>query len=202
MLLLLTGLFVGSISFSQLQAGQYVIGGSSNFNYYKSSNASSTNNFIFGVTPTFGKFLTDKLLLEGTLGYEINFSQTDHSSNLIQRNISHNITGGIALTRYFSIVDKFYVTLGGYLNAGFGPSKLSTISGGVKTSTSDFNVSSGVGVTPGLAILLNDRWLAFTNFGSLGYSLNYNDGTGISTHSLGYSLKTNPISIGVKYILK
>lgn len=187
-------------SFAQPQQGRHVIGGSSSFNFTKSPTPVSNNyNLTFGISPMFGKFLTDNLLLEGGFGYSVAHYRTNNTT-LLTRSTSHSISGIAEITRFFGVSDKFYITLGGFLNVGFGPSKTVNEIAGIVTTSNTYTVSSGLGLAPGLAFFLHENWMLYTKIGALGYSMIYYEGSGEMSHSVGYNFATNPFSLGFRYM--
>ena len=190
-----------SVSFAQPKQGNYVIGGSTGFNFNKAANSLSNNyGSSFRIDPQVGKFMSDKFLLEGGLGYSLDHGRTNNNV-LLSKNTSHSISGNIELTRFLPVADKLYFTLGAYINSSYGLSKSIWETFGSITTNQSNTVRAGIGITPGLAYFLNEQWMIYSNIGALGYDLTYFDSSGLTSHDVGYSFAANPFSIGVRYIL-
>jgi hypothetical protein len=112
---------------------------------------------------------------------------------------------GPTVTRYISLREKLYLTVGGGLIAGFGTSK------DIETDEKSKILSLGLGVRPGVALFLNDSFALSAGIGNLFYSFesekseesNVNGETPKDTrHNYGLSFSLNTFSVGLRYFLR
>lgn len=174
-------------SLAQPEKGKYIIGGTSSFGYSANRVNDNINSLNFSIQPQFGKFISDKTVLYGGLGYQL----------LRQRNQDFTTYGqgfnaSFGFTRFRPLVNGLYLTLDGRINAGYNLYSNSFIS-------SDY-YSTGIAFSPGLAYFLNDRWMIYSNIGSLYYNY-YTEPVNGFNNEFGYSFKANNFSIGARFIL-
>jgi len=159
-------------SFAQPKQGNLVIGGSTAFNFDNSS-ITGVDNFSTSahLIPQVGKFLSEKILLDGGIGYSWIHNRTNNNSILAKIH-THSILGNISINRFFALTDKFYFTLGGYLSSSIGFANSTWESSGNITTTSSNRLMAGIGATPGLAYFINEKWMMTAKVGALGLLLN------------------------------
>lgn len=109
-------------SFAQTQKGQSITSGSVNFSFSKSTtdNPSNFENTSYGVGffVNRGVFFKESWLLGYTGG--VTYQQSVFENQLNSANGSNrsiNLSGGIFLRRYWSVLDRLYVYAGGGLTA-------------------------------------------------------------------------------------
>lgn len=188
-------------AFGQIEKGKYALGGNFGFNFYKEANSLSNNySYSIDLAPSFGRFIRENLLLEGKIGYGLNHNRSNNGTSLT-RTTGHEVFAMAKITKFFSITDKFHLTLAGYLSAAYEPRKSITEIGGISSTSSSFSVSSGLGARPGLAFLLNDNWLIHSSVGNFGYTMKYFETNDAISHRIGLNLEDSFFSIGIRYIL-
>jgi len=186
-------------SFAQPKQGNYVIGGSTSFDFDNSS-ITGVDNFSTSahLIPQFGKFLSEKILLEGGIGYSWIYNRTNNNSILAKIH-THGILGNISINRFFALTDKLNFTLGGYLSSSIGFANSTWESSGNITTSSSNRLMAGIGATPGLAYFINDKWMVNAKVGSLGYSMTHFGGNYF--HHIGYNFTSDLFSLGIRYIV-
>ena len=121
------------------------------------------NRSTFNIAPEVGYILSPKFTLAASLGY---YSSTYNSKSIFKPDLS-----GFILNPYIRyIVFKKGIILG-------------FVDGGVDFGLGDFE-GVQVGFKPGIAILLNERFTAATQFGFIGY----NDGKDVGDRSKGFGI--------------
>ena len=174
-------------SLAQPEKGKYIIGGTSSFGYSANRVNDNINSLNFSIQPQFGKFISDKTVLYGGLGYQL---RRQRNQNLITSSQGFSATFGF--TRFRPLVNGLYLTLDGRVNAGYNYSS--------NPYTTDGYYSAGIAFSPGLAYFLNDRWMIYSNIGSLYYNY-YTEPVGNFNNEFGYSFRANNFSVGARFIL-
>ncbi|WP_107039747.1 outer membrane beta-barrel protein [Brumimicrobium mesophilum] len=181
--------------FSQPTKGDYILGGTLGFNLNTTPILGvQSRSLRFLIAPSFGKFISDKYLIRGGLGYS-------HSSNYYGSSSFENIAGRtnsfslrFGVTRFYPIVDKLYFTLEGYIGGGL---VLDNFSNG-NLNTNSTNAT--IGVSPGLTYFINNRWMINSSMGVVNYKVS--GGSGVNTHTINADLSANSFRLGVSYIFK
>lgn len=188
-------------SSAQITKSSYVVGGSSSFSFNTDNNfVGELNTISFSIKPDIGKFVSEKWLIGGGVGYSI--SKTRQSNFYItSEGLVQSFSGNFAATRFYSIADKFYFTCEFSLGATYSirSSKLYTDTGPMESSSSI--ISPNIGVSPGLTYFVNEKWMIYARVGALSYNYAHRIESKTGSHSLGYSLQANSFGIGVRYIL-
>lgn len=187
-------------SFAQPVKGNNVIGANLNFqfNTLPTSN-STTNKGSFSISPTFGRFISEKFLLEGGLGYAMSWYNYSDNNNFTKQN-SQSASLIFGVTRFFSFTDKFYFTLGANISPYFTTNQLTTKSGLFTTTGESNNLGGTLSILPGLSYFINQKWMIFTNVGLVNYQLNFNLENDLVSHNVNAKLMALPNSIGFRYI--
>ncbi len=176
-------------SMAQPEKGKYIIGGTSALRYTAQRLNDNSSYLNFYIQPQFGKFISDKTVLYGGLGYQLSRIKDQNTTMLTQ---GFNATFGF--TRFRPLVNGLYLTLDGRINANYALYSYSN------TNTTNDNIGAGIAFSPGLAYFLNDRWMIYSNIGSLYYNYNV-EPVGGYNNDMGYSFTGNNFSIGARFLL-
>lgn len=176
-------------SYAQFTKGMRTVGiniASINFSSNNSSytpdqgrtTSQSNTGLNFSISPSMGWFLSEKLLLGGTINF--NYSTNKYDAGANDNSKSNNFTGGVGVfARYYLTDGNFIPYAQGYLNGAFGSGKDNGVSsvfvpGGIERySINNTGILSGdLGLGLGLTKMVNK------NVGldiGLGYNLNITD---------------------------
>lgn len=194
-------LFAALGTTAQITPKSYTIGGGFSTSYGESgsSSANSTQQFHLSLSPTFGKFVSEKWLLEGGIGYGYSTLRASQAYPLpLRSSQSFNLTGGI--TRFFPISERFYFTLGGYITPGYTNTINRTDVNGTIVKDYHTTLSGDVSVTPGLTYFMNKKWMLYSQFGALRYNVSSHSNTDNISHKLSVNLNSSSYLIGVRYV--
>ena len=194
LLLCLTVFSISFLSYAQPQKGLYELGGSVNFSYSKSSKNWYYLSLNSSISPEFGRFITDNLVLGGVMGYSFDYYK-DPNSNPTSTIYEHGIGLGAYVTRYFGISDKFYFTITGSLYPKFG-TQIKEL-GSVKSNTNDLSFT--LSAYPGLSYFINSKLAVYCSVGNLYYTGDYFFNSKSMSNAAGLSLSGSSIKLGVKY---
>lgn len=185
---------------AQPTKGDYILGGSLGFNFKDAGTGSDKNqNFSFSIAPNFGKFISDKYLINGGLSYSYNKSYSKYGNNDFSEGTNQGIGISFGITRYYPLADKLFFTGSAYIGSGYG---FGTSNSTFGTSSHSDNINGTIGVSPGLAYFINDRWMVYSSMGALSYNASYDYNVERTTHSVNLNLSANSFKIGVNYIFK
>lgn len=122
-----------------------------------------------------GKFAYSRTLTKLESADVVLDSETSYSADHLY-SLSHSYSGMAILRNYFSLgrSKRFGFFSEVQLQLGGGQSKITTGSGADLTGTYMRNFNLHVGVSPGLAVFLNNYTALEVNVGVLGFSYNYN----------------------------
>jgi hypothetical protein len=200
-------------SYSQVQKGTIVIGGGINLNGNSGNSTNASNydrnssNGNFGISGSYEKFVSNITAVGISLGYTYygSSSEFDYGNGTQEYGTRRNmIQIGPTVTRYISLREKLYLTVGGGFLVGFGTTK------DIETDEKSKIWSLGLGVRPGVAFFLNDNFALSAGIGNLFYSFesekseesNVNGETPKDTrHNYGLSFSLNTFSVGLRYFL-
>ncbi|MFT5860997.1 MAG: hypothetical protein ACI865_003115 [Flavobacteriaceae bacterium] len=197
-------LFIACISFAQPISGTYILGGSGSVSFNKSpSETYNLNSIRFGISPSIGKFISEKYVMEGGLGYS---GYTQNQINLadpsdFSRFSSHSFSLRFGITRFFPITDKLYFTLGTAIVPAYVFERLESESIGGPTSTDSKKYTGRFVISPGLTYFINDNWMLYSYMGVLNYEIGYDSEKELFGHSFYARLSANSFGIGARYIL-
>ena len=213
-LLIILFLFSASTAFSQIQKGTKVVGGGLNLSgqsnesvYSESDWASSTQN-SFGISGSYEKFKNSTTAFGVFLGYNYysNKSEYDYDTNTNTYGVqTHMVNFGPNITKYISLRDNLFFTVGSGISLGIGQRK------DIETDDKSTFWSAGINASPGLAFFLNDNFALSASIGSLYYRYsaekskeeNSNGENEKDTHhNYGLSFNVNTFTIGLKYYLR
>lgn len=171
---------------------QVFIGGNFGFNTtnHKSGDGNKTSNYSFNLSPSVGKFLSEKF----AIGAALDISLSGNTAGVNPENTSNSSSlGGSLFLRYYAIKwDKFSVFVQGNIGLAFSNS-ISKVDG--STTDGPKNTELYLSVYPGLSYDISDKLSLQTslNILSLGYnytttkigtntgnSSNFNIGAGLS----------------------
>lgn len=178
---------------AQITESSYIVGGTSSFGLTSATEGQLTT-WSFGIRPEIAKFVSEKWLVGGGLGYSVG---AIHNSFLNGKNLSNNVNGFFGATRFYPLADKFYFTLEYSIGLSF--TRTNSEFAGNK-STSEMG-SAGIAASPGLAYFFNEKWMIFSRMGSLAYSYDHSFQSDNGFHRLGYSFQANSFGIGARYVL-
>lgn len=203
----ITVIFITNASLAQLTPGSYIVGGNLGLGYNKTpapSGNSNSQSFSARINPSIGKFISEKYVLHGGVGYSLRTRRSELEQplgNYISRNNEHSFSLNFGVTRYFPVADRLYVTLGTSISPTF--STLHEESGYPNNISSDnrSTLSAGISVAPGLTYFINKKWMLNSSIGVASYRMNYNMETEKLGHNMYLNLRANAFTVGVRYIL-
>jgi hypothetical protein len=164
----------------------------------------STN---FGITPVGGYMLTDRIGVQGVLGYNSSVSDSD-PGNDGGKSGTNTFNFGVG-ARYFMGAGKFYFSPS--LNLVFGSSTnksddFDAASGNWDYEKSGSSFSTSIAVLPSVTYFFNNNWSGEFAVGRFGYSSEvFNDVDGDKTGSYNqfdFKVDLTNINIGVSYWFK
>lgn len=186
---------------AQITPKSYTIGGGFSIAYTESgSNASnSSQQFNLSISPTIGKFTSEKWLLQAGVGYGLTiFSTNQVYPKPLRSSHSFNLTAGA--TRFFPISERFYFTLGGYITPEFSKTLVRTDMNGTIQEDTHSTLSGNASISPGLTYFINKKWMLYSQFGALGYDISSHSNTDKISHGVSMNLNSSSYRIGVRYI--
>jgi outer membrane protein len=196
-------IFTCFISTAQFSAGDKFLGGDLNVNLSESTPfpGASTKNRLLSVSPSMGFLVSDKLAVGGRLGFG-NDNQKTSYGGIQYENLSRSYSGGAFVQRFFTISDKFMITLTGNLsfsrshvsNPYVNPNDGEVVN--VKTNQYGFGASVG----PSLLFFPSPNWAISTGLGSLSYSYGYNMTVDASSNT--FNLNLGSFGLGVNYFFR
>ncbi|MFT7344394.1 MAG: hypothetical protein ACI9XP_000978 [Lentimonas sp.] len=196
-------LFFTCISFAQLTKGTYVLGGSASFSFNKTPSQNyKSQRTSFTISPGFGKFISDKYLVEGGLGYTRLSQILESDSENFSRQTSHLLSIRFGATRYFPIADQLYFTIGASISPAYAISIAEFESNGVEQSMESNNISGRLQISPGLTYFINKKWMLYSYMGMLNYEITYNTSSKLIGHNLYANLSANSFGLGARYIIE
>lgn len=196
-------LFLTFISTAQPIQGDYILGGSLGFNFTSSPvGLNKRQGLSFSIAPSFGKFISEKYLLDGGLSYSYRKNLDESSPQNFNQSINNTIHIRFRATRFFPIVDKLFFTVGAYINSGYGFGSATSSVSGIKTSSTSRNINGSIGISPGLTYFINNRWMVYSSMGTINYFVTRDSNTGRMGHTINASLTANSFKIGISYIFE
>lgn len=187
--------------FSKPIKGDYIIGGTLGFNLNSSPNLGlKSRSMNFSIAPSFGKFISEKYLLHGGLGYSFNNSYSSSTNNDFIKSMSHGINLRFGITRFMPISEKLFFTADAFIGTGIGFGK--TKSSMFESMNQLRNINATIGIAPGLAYFINSQWMIYSNIGLLNYTISHDSNAKRTTQSVNLNLSANSFKIGVNYIFK
>ena len=186
---------------AQIPESSYIVGGSSSFNLTTNPDDGKILRASFSIRPEIGKFVSEKWLIGGGVGYSI--SQSQSSNGFLSNSArTQEFSGNFSATRFYPLAEKFYFTCEYGLGVSYSFTHYESLMNSVlqiENSTSE--TSSGIAVSPGLAYFINNKWMIYARMGSLSYRYAHNLDTKTGYHNVGYHLRANSFGIGARYIL-
>ena len=213
-LLIILFLFSVSTAFSQIQEGTLVIGGGLNLSGQSGKNVDlysydgSSKQGSFGISGSYQKFKNSTTAFGIFLGYNYysQKSENEYDTNTVTYGSrTHMVNFGPNVTKYISLRDNLFFTVGSGISLGIGQRK------DIETDDKSTIWSAGINASPGLAFFLNDNFAISASIGSLYYRYsaekskeeNINgDKPKRTDHSYGLSFNVNTFTIGLKYYLR
>lgn len=187
-------------SFAQITPKSYVVGGSSNFSFNSPGN-NSLQLFTtqFSIAPKFGKFVSEKWLLETSVGYNYfrYYSGTDIQSNDLKTN---GINVQFGATRFFPIAERFYFTFTPNVQLGMNAQNSTTTIGEIVSESRSDQFQTGLQLVSGLSYFINKKWSVQATIGSFNYMATFNQNNTVG-HQMDFSIIGNSFGIGVRYVL-
>jgi hypothetical protein len=195
-------LLITNISFAQPIKGTYVIGGGVSINYNKTPTLSySSERTSFSISPSFGRFVSEKYQLEGGLGYSFQHQTNNiNQEYFVSQNI-HSFSIKFGITRYFPIADRFFFTLGANIIPAYGVANSNSVLLGVETNNKVSNISGTLNVSPGLTYFINNKWMLYSYIGLMNYEITHYNESEQTEHNFFASISANSFGLGVRYIL-
>lgn len=194
--LFLTLLLLNSLaSFGQFTRGDKYLGGYFNFSTRRTpdSNGGLTKVYNnFGITPTMGFFLNERLAIGGQLGYSIDYNKFGASSSDYTKTTTQHINPGFFVRSYYKITDKFYFTIIGNINFDRQEDKSTYINNNSnyfsESKTASYDLSANV--VPNFVFFPSRNWAIDLSIGSVGYTF---------TKTLNSPYKSNYFNINYGY---
>jgi len=186
---------------AQITPKSYTIGGGFSVAYGESGSNpnNSTQQFNLSISPTIGKFTSEKWLLQAGVGYGLNiFSANQVYPQPLRSSHSFNLTAGA--TRFFPISERFYFTLGGYITPEYTNTLVRTDMNGTFVEDTHSTLSGNFSISPGLTYFINKKWMLYSQFGALGYDISGHSNTDKISHKISMNLNSNTYLIGVRYV--
>jgi hypothetical protein len=170
-------LIVSIQSFGQFTRGDMALGGTLQLNAADgpTRNDIFVRNRSYRFAPRFGVFITPSFEL-GTQITLSSFELLSWSATLNSRYKSRSSALGIYAQKYFSIAEKFMITVAGSLSYSAGNNSTAIADGTTTTITEFKQRGVTVAIGPTLTFLPSDHWGLQLNFGSLGYSFEKTSG--------------------------
>lgn len=186
---------------AQLTPKSYVIGGGFSLAYAQSnSNPTNYSQFNLSLAPTIGKFVNEKWLIEGGVGYGLSSFKNILGSPYNYRT-SHSVSLSVGATRYIPISERFYFTVGGFISPRVGMNSASSDNNGTIVENNYSVYSGDVYLTPGLTYFINKKWMLFTQFGALKYSASTQSNSNTVLHNVSMNLNSSSFLVGFRYVL-
>lgn len=185
---------------AQITPSSHVIGGSSSFTVVSRPSGNNLMRTTFSIRPEIGKFVSDKWLIGGGLGYSIDNNRTILSNQKLTSRVQ-NFSGNFAATRFYPLSEKFYFTLEYGLGAGYFLSQTDVLNGSTVSTGVGKGIGLSLGVSPGLAYFINPKWMLFARMGKLSYDFTQTIDFDNAVHSLGYNFQGSSLGLGVRYVL-
>lgn len=194
--------FISCNSSAQLTKGSYVVGGSASFSFSKSpDDINSRESKTGSITPNFGKFVSEKYLLEVGLGYAYENRSFQFGNDYFNRQTSNLFSIQFGATRFFPIADQLYFTLGASITPAFKISKSETESNGNFFDEESSTISAKLNIAPGLAYFINKKWMIYSFVGALNYEVDHNTSSNLTGHEFYVNVSANSFGLGARYIL-
>ncbi|NVK64694.1 MAG: outer membrane beta-barrel protein [Flavobacteriales bacterium] len=195
-------LIAASTGFAQITPKSYTIGGGFSMGYGESGTnpSNSSQQFNLALSPTIGKFTSEKWLLEGGVGYGLNSFSYSHSSSLSSRS-SHSFSLIAGATRFIPITERFYFTLGGYIIPSYTNTIVRSDLNGSIQKDYQSTVSGDLSITPGLTFFINKKWMLYSQFGALKYSVSGQSNTDNISQKVSMNLNSSSYIFGLRYVL-
>lgn len=192
--------FITCVSFAQPTEGTYVVGGHANFGYSKpQSDLVKSQRTNFTISPSIGKFISEKYQIAFGLGYSHSNRKEEMSSGSYFKQTAHSFSIRFATTRYFPIADKLYFTLEAAITPSYDVNFSKTEYIGVENQSN--NISARLNISPGLTYFINKKWMLYSSIGVLWYDASYNTETELIGHEIQTSLSPNSFGLGARYII-
>lgn len=193
-------LFFACISFAQPTEGTYVVGGHANFGYSKpQSDLVKSQRTNFTISPSIGKFISEKYQISFGLGYSHHNRKEETSSGSYFKQTAHSFSIRFATTRYFPIADKLYFTLEAAIIPSYDVNLSETEYAGIENKSN--NISARLNISPGLTYFINKKWMLYSSIGILWYDASYNTKTELTGHQVSFSVSPNSFGLGARYII-
>ncbi len=187
-------------SFSQITPSSYAVGGSSSFNFSSRTSGEGLVRTTFNIRPEFGKFVSEKWYIGGALGYGLDNGRNTFLDQKLTSRLQV-FSGNFVATRYYPLAEKFYFTLEYGLGLNLIATHNETYNNSVVTATNSQSFGANIGVSPGLAYFITNKWMIFARLGKLSYDFSGTFGADNSGyHSIGYSFQGNSFGLGVRYV--
>ncbi|MFK7785355.1 MAG: hypothetical protein AB8B56_09575 [Crocinitomicaceae bacterium] len=202
-LTLITALAISTTASAQITPGSYVVGGAAGLNFSNAPNGFSTSRTTsFYITPNVGKFVSEKYLLSGGIGYARYSQFSQNNPSYSNKSTGNSFSAQFGVTRYFPLVDRLYFTLGGSLIPAYTVNRNElTNQGGTASTSSSEMFSAMIDITPGLTYFVNRKWMLYTSVGVLNYQLSHNLTSDQTWHTVSMSARGNSFGVGVRYII-
>lgn len=184
---------------AQTKKGSYAVGGSSSFVLTSNPSANNYLRTTFSIQPEFGKFVSEKWLIGGSIGYV--FDRLNNKSFNFENTTKQNRFGAsFEATRFYPLTEKFYFTMAYGIGADYTTSRTESFDGTNTVDISSSSIAPSIGASPGLAYFINEKWMVFTRLGSLSYRGSFASNSDAAIHTLGYSFQGNSFGLGAKYV--
>jgi hypothetical protein len=195
---------------AQIQAGKSMLGFSiSADNQVQSSgkfNATSytdlSHTFSIGLSPQYGYFLSDNLLVGlgvsyNYYSYQTNSYYSDSTPTDGLRDRQHNVYIYPYVRYYNNIGGNFYCFLQGSFSFGYSFEVQEHLQSGSSHTTDKYDTYS-LGIVPGLCYVISNKFLLETTIGGLGYYYKIQGNNKASDFNFNFDI--SGIGLGFKYI--
>lgn len=194
-------LILSSAGYTQIVPGSRTLGGSLTAQISNTDRDWFQRSYITaGVSPSYGKFISSKWLLESNSSYSYRHTKMEYDNEFSEnsKTRSHRIGIGLRAMRMFPINEKLYFSLGSATSFAMDFEK-STFEDSPEINTRNLGIDAGV--LPGIHYFLSPKWMVYAQYGGLTYRFNRNTDANTNNHSLVLQLSTGLGGVGFRYIL-
>jgi hypothetical protein len=157
---------------AQIKKGGIWLGGSIGYSEQKTDydgSTSDTKSRTFVISPAIGKVVKDNLVVGVSLSYYNSKTENNSSSSTIDQK-GKSYGGGVFVRQYVPVINRLYIF--GQGNANYSSIRINETQRdyyGIPTKYKSKGWSSGLGITPGVAVSITKNLLIESGFNNLFY---------------------------------
>jgi len=187
---------------AQVTPKAFVIGGTGDFSFSIDPNQNTESRRLYaGIAPQIGRFVNEKWLIDGSVGYGFSKFSSELNENDFAENRGHSVLGSAGATRFIQLLDGLYLTAGATIRSGYSIATTESYFGDSFVETQNESVFGGVALSAGLAYFLNPQWMIYSSIGVFNYDLSYDLESSEISHDFYSRLRGNNFGIGVRYLI-